>query len=235
MGRAVTTRDHGAHGAERQIRVALADDHTLMRHGVREMLTTDPEIRVVAEGATGDQAIEILREYQPDVLLLDIEMPGPGAVAVIRRAAVLSPGTRIIVLTMHDDSDLVYELLDCGAAAYLLKTILRDELIAAVRSTVRSPATNVLVSVSRQTLERLDRQRARDPEPVLTCRELEVLRLIAEALSNSQIAARLYISEATVKRHATNIFAKLGAVSRVDAIRKATARRILKPMDVDPV
>jgi DNA-binding NarL/FixJ family response regulator len=221
-------------GTRTQITVALVDDHTLMRHGVREMLITDPEMLVVAEGSTGDEALQIMIHHQPDVLLLDIEMPGPGAAAVIRKVASISPRTRVIVLTMHDDPDMVYELLDCGAAAYLLKTILRDELIAAVRSTVRSSSSNVLLSVSRQTVERLDRQRPRDSGPSLTERELEVLRLIAEAMSNAQIATRLLISQSTVKRHATNIFAKLGAVSRVDAIRKAIGFKILKPMETEP-
>ncbi|MBN1172265.1 MAG: response regulator transcription factor [Micromonosporaceae bacterium] len=206
-----------------------------MRQGVREMLSTDPRIVVRGEGATGAEAIELAAGHRPDVLLLDIEMPGPGAAAVIQRIATISPKTRVIVLTMHDDPDMVYELLDCGAAAYLLKTILRDELVAAVHTTCRSPSSNVLLSVSRQTVERLDRQRPRECGPVLTERELEVLRLVAEAMSNSQIASRLFISPATVKRHITNIYAKLGAVSRVDAVRKAMSHKIIKHLGLAPL
>lgn len=212
------------------IRVCLADDHTLLREGIREMLTTNPEFVVVAEASTGPEALAQVVRLKPDVLLLDVEMPGPGAAAVIRDVVRAGTGTKVVVLTMHDDPEMVYELLEAGAVAYLLKTILRDELVAAVRSVVRRPSQNVLLSVSRQTVERLDRQRP-TTDVSLTERELEVLRLLAEALSNAQIASRLFITEATVKRHLTNIYAKLHAVSRVDAIRKGVAAKLIKPMN----
>ncbi|WJK35270.1 response regulator transcription factor [Solwaraspora sp. WMMA2065] len=217
-----------------QIRVCLADDHTLMRDGIREMLCTDAGFTVVGEASTGPEAVAVCVRLRPDVLLLDVEMPGLGAAAVVRQIGRAAPQTRVVVVTMHDDPDLVSELLAAGAVAYLLKTILRDELVAAVRSVVRRPVQNVLLAVSRATVERLDRQRPRTTPP-LTERELEVLRLTAEALSNAQIAGRLCITEATVKRHLTNIYAKLHAVSRVDAIRKATAARLIKPVPQAPV
>jgi DNA-binding NarL/FixJ family response regulator len=211
----------GAH-----ITVALADDHTLFRAGVHEMLSIDPRLRVVGEAAHGQGAVALCVQHQPDVLLLDVEMPGPGAAEVLRQLRRLCPRTQVIVLTMHDDPDMVHELLNCGAAGYLVKTISRAELVAAVESAVGEPAT-VRLSVSRQTFERLDRQGHGIRKGPLTGRELEVLRLTAEALSNAQIASRLHITEATVKRHLTNIYGKLNAVSRVDAVRKASAARLI--------
>jgi DNA-binding NarL/FixJ family response regulator len=209
-----------------RISVLLADDHTLFRAGIREMLSAGVDLQVIGEVATGLKAISTAVEKRPDVLLLDVEMPGPGAAEVIRQIRDRASATRIIVVTMHDDPDIVQELLSCGAAAYLVKTVMRDELLAAVRSVVESAST-VMLSVSRQTFE-LFRERAKtDRGAVLTERELAVLRLTAQALSNVQIAARLTISEATVKRHLTNIFAKLGAVSRMDAVRKATSAHLL--------
>ncbi|TDC86146.1 response regulator transcription factor [Micromonospora sp. KC606] len=213
--------------ASAEVTVALADDQTLFRDGVREMLAADPYLRVVGEAAHGEAAIALCVERQPDVLLLDVEMPGPGAAVVLRQLRRLCPRTRAVVLTMHDDADIVHEVLECGAVAYLVKTIHRAELVAAVIAAAGESAT-VRLSVSRRTLERLVKQRRTTPEGALTERELEVLRLTAQALSNAQIASRLRITEATVKRHLTNIYGKLQAVSRVDAVRKAAAAYLIE-------
>jgi DNA-binding NarL/FixJ family response regulator len=206
--------------------VIVVDDHTLFRQGIRELLTTDPDFSVVAEGASGPEAVQLATRHRPDVLLLDVEMPGQGAKVTIKQLRRAAPETRIVVLTMHDDPALVHELLESGASAYLVKAIGRDELIAAVRSVSRTQS-HVLLSVSRETIEGLDKQRGEGN--TLSARELDVLRLLAEAMSNAQIANRLFIAEGTVKRHLTNIYAKLGAVSRLDAIRKATAAGLLPP------
>ena len=210
-----------------QITVALADDHTLFREGVRGMLLTEPSITVVGEASDGYEAVELAMEHHPDILLLDVEMPGPGAASVIQTVSGNCPGVHIIVLTMHDDADLVQKLVNCGATAYLVKNILRDELLAAIQSTVSRP-DSVLVSVSRHTMESMDGNRQVKDKSLLTRRETEVFELTAEACSNAQIATRLKITQATVKRHLTNIYAKLHAVSRVDAIRKGTAAKLLR-------
>jgi DNA-binding NarL/FixJ family response regulator len=215
------------------IRIVLADDHTLFREGIREMLSTDPGLAVVSEASTGDEAIEMTARHRPDVLLLDVEMPGPGAASVIRQVRRRCPTTHVIVLSMHDDAEVVHDLLDCGAAAYVAKTSLRIELLAAVRS-VAEQSDTVLLAVSRRTVKQLEHHRRTGGQGPLTEREVAVLNLTAQALSNSQIASRLHITEATVKRHLTNIYAKLGAVSRVDAIRKATAARLINPDDDAP-
>lgn len=209
------------------VRICLADDHTLMRDGLKEVLGTAPGFVVVGEASNGTEAVVLVTRLRPDVLLLDVEMPGPRAAEVIQQVARAVPETQVIVLTMHDDPDMVHELLEAGAAGYLLKTILREELIAAVHSVARRPSDSVVLVVSRRTVEQLPRQAAGPQKTQLTDRELEVLRSVAEALTNAQIAARLFITEATVKRHLTNIYAKLDAVSRVDALRKATALRLI--------
>ena len=209
------------------ISVVLVDDHALFREGVAELLASDGTFQVVAQGSDSADAVALVTAHHPDVILVDVEMPGPGARATVSRLRQGHPDTRVIVLTMHDRPELVRELLDQGASAFLVKTITRLELIAAVRSVVTSRG-NVLLSVSRRTINQLDNQ---PPTVALSARELEVLRLAALAMSNAQIGKRLHIAEGTVKRHLTNIYAKLGAISRVDAIRKATAARLIPSID----
>jgi DNA-binding NarL/FixJ family response regulator len=214
--------------AQDEISIVVVDDHTLFRHGLREILQTDPLFQVVGEGASGAQAVELAERLQPDVILLDVEMPGPGARTTISQVRFASPFTKVVILTMHDDPVFVHDLLESGASAYMVKTVAKDELIAAIRSVARDDG-NVLLSVSRTTIERLDRQQTAGK--VLSERELEVLRLLAKAKSNAQIAAELYITSGTVKRHLTNIYAKLGAVSRMDAVRKAAAAHLIKGVE----
>ncbi|WP_283138065.1 response regulator [Rhizohabitans arisaemae] len=213
---------------EPSIRVVLADDHTLFRDGLAQLIQTDPAFQIVGQAADGDRTVQIVTALRPDILVLDVEMPGPGARAVVTGLRRTCPEVSVIVLTMHQNSRIVQELLDCGAAAYLVKNIARDQLIAALHAVYQSPR-NVLLSVSRETLGGGGDPREGTPRRLST-REMEVLRLTAEAFSNSQIATRLGISEATVKRHLTNIYAKLGAVSRVDSVRKAMAAKLIHPM-----
>jgi DNA-binding NarL/FixJ family response regulator len=210
------------------ISVVLVDDHALFREGVAELLASEETFHVVAQGSTSAEALALVVEHRPDVVLVDVEMPGPGARVTVGRLRRECPDTRVIVLTMHDKPELVSELLDQGASAFLVKAITRLELIAAVRSVVTNQG-NVLLSVSRSTINQLDHHQPANG--ALSARELEVLRLTALAMSNAQIGKRLLISEGTVKRHLTNIYAKLGATSRVDAIRKATAARLIPSIE----
>ncbi|WP_307848330.1 response regulator transcription factor [Microbispora oryzae] len=207
-------------------RIVVADDHTLFRQGLVEMISTTGDFEVVGEASTGPEAILAVGRHRPDILILDVEMPGPGAKATVVELTRLHPETRIAILTMHDDPGLLHELLRCGAAAYLVKTIARSELLAALHALTRD-GRNVLLSVSRETIDRLKRNPP-EPRTTLSDRELEVLQLTAQALTNSQIAVRLHIAETTVKRHLTKIYGKLGAVSRLDAIRKANAAGLLR-------
>lgn len=208
----------------RQVRLVVVDDHTLFRQGLLELLASDPGVHVVADGASGPEAVSLATVHQPDVLLLDVEMPGPGAAATIAELRRNAPRTQVAVLTMHHDADLVRDLLDSGAVAYLAKTIVREQLLSAVWS-VAVPGGNVVLSVPRAALGGLEPSIGKVS---LSARELEVFRLVARACSNAQVAAELFITEATVKRHLTNVYAKLGAVSRVDAIRKGRAARLIR-------
>lgn len=200
------------------VRVLLADDHTLFREGVAEIFAAEESVRVVAEAGEGEEAVALVEKERPDVVLLDVEMPGPGAEEIIRRILHASPSSRLLVLTMHDEPPLVRSLLGSGAHAYMIKSATRQELLAAIEAVVKD-ADRIFLSVSRETLEGLE---GREKE-VLSARELEVLSLAARAMSNAQIASRLYISEGTVKRHLTNVYAKLGVASRVEAVNKAVS------------
>lgn len=202
--------------ADGPVKVLLADDHTLFREGVAEILAAEEDLRVVGEADDGEGAVALAEKERPDVVLLDVEMPGPGAEETIRRILRVSPSSKVVVLTMHDEPPLVRGLLGSGADAYMIKSATRQELLAAIH-TADAGADRVVLSVSRGTLDRLG---GREKE-LLSARELEVLSLAAVAMSNQQIASRLYISEGTVKRHLTNVYAKLGVASRVEAVNKA--------------
>lgn len=192
--------------------VVLADDHALFRQGVRALIEDD--VDVVGEAATGDEAVALVERERPDVLLLDVEMPGSPAEQTIGAVRRRSPATAVVVLTMHTDAVLQRQLLRAGASAFAVKSIdersLR-ELIAGAR-----PATAAGQEAPQAPADR-----------VLTDRELEVIRMIAHAYTNREISARLSITEGTVKRHTTNIYAKLGATSRIDAVRKVVTLRLL--------
>lgn len=201
---------------EDEIKVLLVDDHALFREGVIEIFAVEEGVRVVGEAENGLEAITLASREKPDVVLLDVEMPVMGAEGAIEGIRRTSPASKILVLTMHDEPRLVRRLLGLGADAYIVKSASREALLAAVR-TVHETEDRVVLSVSRSTANRLEGSE-RD---TLSIRELEVLLLVARAMSNSQIATHLQISEATIKRHLTNIYAKLGVVSRADAAKKA--------------
>lgn len=198
------------------IKVLLVDDHALFREGVIEIFAAEDDIRVVGEAENGFEAVALAEKEKPDVVLLDVEMPVMGAEGAIEGILRASPSSKVLVLTMYDEPRLVRKLLALGAHAYIVKNATREELIAAVR-TVHRVEDRVVLSVSRRTAERLEGSE----KDALSVRELEVLLLTARAMSNSQIASYLHISEGTVKRHLTNIYAKLGVSSRADAAKKA--------------
>lgn len=207
---------------EGPIKVLLVDDHTLFREGIAEIFATEEDMRLVGEAGDGEEAAGLAEERKPHVVLLDVEMPGPGAEETLRRILRVSPSPKVIVLTMYDEPRLVRNLLALGARAYMTKAAAREELLSAIRTVYRDN-DRVILSVTRDTLERLE-GRARS---VLSSRELEILALMARGMSNGQIASQLYISVGTVKRHATNIYAKLGVCCRVDAINEAVATGLI--------
>lgn len=208
-----------------QLRVMLVDDHTLFREGLAELLAIEGDVEVVAQAGDSEAAVRQAAVVQPNAVLLDVEMPyAPVEVTIeqLRRAA---PTARILVLTMHDDPMLVQQVLAAGAHGLLAKTATRQELISAIRAVAYDNKT--VLSLSARTGADLMSQ----GPTILSPRERQVLELAGQALSNAQIGAQLYITEGTVKRHLTNIYAKLGAVSRMDAVNKAVAARLIRPVD----
>ncbi|MCZ2813191.1 MULTISPECIES: response regulator transcription factor [unclassified Modestobacter] len=212
-------------GVERGLRVVLVDDHRLFRESLGALLAVHEGIEVVAEGANGEEAVRLARQHRPDVVLLDVEMPGQSVLTSLVEIRSASPSTRIVVLTMHENTPLARQLLLRGASAYLIKTIGHHELVAAIRAATDREQDLITLSVSRGGLAGLTSQGG----PMLSEREVEVLALVGKARSNAAIAAELRISEGTVKRHLSNINAKLGSTSRLDAVRRATRARLLAP------
>ncbi len=209
------------------IKVLLVDDHALFREGVAEIFDAEEGMQVVGEAENGLEAVALAAEEKPDVILLDVEMPVMGAEKAIGQILRASPHSKVLVLTMYDEPRLVRKLLALGAHGYIVKNATREELVAAVH-TVHRVENRVVLSVSRNTADRLEGSE----KSVLSRRELEVLLLAARAMSNSQIASRLHISEGTVKRHLTNIYAKLGVSSRADAAKKALTSGLITFRDL---
>lgn len=167
----------------------------------------------------------VAARHLPDIVLLDVELPGGEATETVARIRTAAPAARIIILSMFDEPRLLHRLVGAGVRGYLLKSVSRHELVSAVRG-VHRDAERMALSVSRETMVQLQSGRSASG---LSDRELEVLELVALALSNSQIAGRPAITEATVKRHLRNIFARLGAVSRIDAVNKAVGASLIAP------
>ncbi|MCG5213819.1 response regulator transcription factor [Streptosporangium sp. KLBMP 9127] len=202
--------------------IGIVDDHALFREGLREILEANDDLDVVGEAGDSAEALTMIERTRPDVLLLDIEIPGAGVLDTVGHVRAMSPGTKIIVLSMYDGPQLLRRLLSTGIRGYLLKSVHREEVISAIRSVVSDPERLVL-AVSRDSLAQIHA-----PQPdILTDKERQVLEFAAQALSNHQIATRLGLTEATVKRHLRNIFVKLGAVSRIDAVNKAIAASLI--------
>ncbi|MFL6115512.1 MAG: response regulator [Catenulispora sp.] len=203
------------------IRVLIADDHTVLRQLVQEYLDSREDVTVVGQAGNGDEVLELAVRLRPDVVLLDIEMPGTAAPVVVYRLARVCPETAVVILSMHDGPEHTGEMLQLGVRGFLHKSSSMRQVLSAIRDAAEPHAT-VTLSV---------RHGGRSPdsaESVLSRREREVLALVAKAMSNRQIALRLDITEATVKRHLRNAYGKLGANSRLDAVNKAVAASLIR-------
>ena len=210
--------------SEQTIRILVADDHSLLREALCDMLGTEAGIEVVAQAADAQSAIRLAAQTRPDVALLDVQMPhNEDPLAMVRRIQHTCPDLRIIIVSMDDSPLLVRQLLAHGVAGYVHKSASWETLAAVVREPAGLGRKVVTVSLPPQPAT--DRAGAQP----LSEREIEVLTLVAMALSNRQVGARLGITEGTVKRHLRNLFDKLDAVSRIDAVNKAVSFGIIRP------
>jgi DNA-binding NarL/FixJ family response regulator len=210
-------------------RVVIADDHPVVRDGLAAMLETQPDLEVVGQAGSGPETLAVVAEREPDVLLLDLEMPGLDGVGVLRRLRENGSRTRAIVFTVFDTDDRIIAAVEAGAAGYLLKGAPRAEVFAAVRTVAAGGSLLAPVAAS-AVLRRVrgeDASHASAAVPTLTPRERSVLEQLARGLGNKQIAAALGISERTVKFHVSALFAKLGAANRTEAVAKAAQARLI--------
>ncbi|WP_062462954.1 response regulator [Demequina soli] len=218
------------------IRVALVDDQAMVRVGLRMILESEDDIEVVAEATSGSEAAGIVAAHAPDVVLMDVRMPGMDGLTATRHVLASHPDARIVILTTFDDDEYVYEALRAGASGFLLKSVDGDALVSAVRVVAAGEAL-LAPEVTRRVIEQFARASAAatPPEPTaaavgdLSDREVEVLRLMARGLSNQEIAAELYVSSTTVKTHVSHILTKLGVRDRVQAVVEAYDSGIVVP------
>ena len=210
------------------VRVLVADDHPVVRAGLRALLSTEPGLAVVAEAGSGEETVLMARQHQPDVVLMDLRMPGAGGLAAIRQLSADQPGVRVVVLTTYDSDADILPAVEAGAAGYLLKDTPRDTLVGAIFAAARGE-TVLAPSVAGRLVNRL---RAAPPEApaareTLSARETEVLMLAGRGLTNAQIGRELFVSEATVKTHLLRAYAKLGVSGRTAAVTRAMELGVL--------
>jgi two-component system NarL family response regulator len=204
---------------ENPIRVFIADDHFVVRVGLGTLINSEPDMTVVAEAVNGRQAVETFRAFRPDVALMDLRMPEMNGVEAILAIREEFPDSRIIVLTTYDGDEDIYRALQAGARGYILKDMVGEELIEAIRA-VHAGQRRLPPAVASRLAERM-------PRSELTPRELEVLKLIVKGKSNKEIAAALFVTEGTIKIHVNNLLGKLGVSDRTQAVTAALQRGIV--------
>ena len=212
-------------------RILLADDHALVRRGVRMILDAEPDLEVVAEAGDGAEAVELARQLRPDLAVLDISMPRMTGLQAARELRRRVPDTRLLMLSMHDNEQYFFESLKAGASGYVLKSAADEDLVTACRAAIRGESflyPGVTSTLVRDYLQRM-RRGERVPASVLTPREEEVVKLIAEGSSSKEIAVLLTISLKTVERHRANVLAKLGLRDRVELTRYAIRSGLVEP------
>lgn len=215
-------------GEVSMISILLADDHSIVRQGLRALLEVEPDFCIVGEAADGLEVTQLIEYLRPDVLVLDLMMPGLDGLEVTRRVNQRSPQTRVIILSMYGNEAYVVEVLRNGAAGYVLKKSTADELVRAVRAVVAGQRY-LSPPLSEQTIETYMQkadESTQDLYDLLTAREREVLYLVAEGHTNAEIATRLFISSRTVEMHRANLMRKLDLRSQADLIRYAFRRGI---------
>ena len=215
------------------ISIVVADDHDLYRRGMQAVIGLEDDLRIVGEACAGDQAVQVVSDLAPDVVLMDVRMPGLSGIEACRQIKARVPSAKVLMLTMSDEESDLFEAIGAGASGYLLKDLPADEVAAAVRS-VQAGQSIIPPSMAAQLISefsRLSRQAEQTTDPTtprLTDRELEVLRLVARGHQNKEIARALYISENTVKNHVRNILEKLQLHSRVEAAMYAVKSNLIE-------
>ena len=225
--------DGGRRMAEEQVTVVVADDHELFRRGLRQVLEDEDDIEVVAEAGDGDQVVELAREHVPDVVVMDVRMPVRSGIEATRRIKEDVPSCKVLMLTISDEEDDLYQAIRSGANGYLLKEISIDEIGNAVRS-VNGGQSLISPSMASKLLDEFaamikkEEEQQQAPAPRLTPREMEVLQHVAKGMNNREIAKELYISENTVKNHVRNILEKLHLHSRMEAVVYAVREKLIE-------
>jgi DNA-binding NarL/FixJ family response regulator len=205
------------------MKILIADDHPVVRMGIRGMLDGEPDIEVVGEAENGGEAVEMVAKLRPDVVLMDLRMPNMDGVAATEKITKDHPETRILVLTTYESDADILRAIETGATGYLLKDTPKEDLFAAIRTVAKgeSPLAPAVAS-------RLMRRMRSPEEEALSAREIEVLNLVAEGASNKRIAKELWIGETTVKSHLLHIYEKLGVADRTAAVTMALKRGIIR-------
>jgi len=216
---------------DQTLRVIIADDQALFRRGLRAVLADEPGIEIVAEAEDGEEAVAKAEELAPDVILMDVRMPKVTGIEAARAVHALAPTTKILMVTVSDEDEDLFEAVKAGASGYLLKEISVEQVADAIRAVAQGQSL-ITPSMAAKLLSEFsalaERAEARFPAPVLTGRELEVLGLAAKGLSNREIGQRLFISDNTVKNHVRNILEKLHLHSRMQAVMYAVRERLIE-------
>jgi two-component system, NarL family, response regulator DegU len=203
-----------------KINILIADDHTMVRQGLKQILELENDITVIAQASNGSEAVKLTRECKPDIILMDINMPGTNGLQAIKEIKQEKMPSKIIVLTIHEDREYLLKTLQMGAEGYVLKDAEPSVLIEAIRN-VHNGQSYIQPNMTKELVKEFNRvtlhEKEKNEENNLTAREIEVLELIAEGMINKEIARTLYISEKTVKNHVSNIFKKLSVSDRTQA------------------
>jgi len=204
----------------KKISILIADDHSIIRQGIKQIIEHEEDIMVVAQASNGSEAIKLARQYKPDVILMDINMPGTDGLQAIKELKSGVNNNKIIVLTIHEDREYLFKTLKMGVDGYVLKDAEPNVLIEAIRNVYKGQTyiqSNMTKELVREFTRVTTREKRKDNGNNLTQRELQVLELITEGMINKEIAQRLYISEKTVKNHISSIFKKLNVSDRTQA------------------
>jgi len=212
------------------IKVLIVDDHALLREGLAKILSLDEDLEIIGEAGRGEEAVNLARRLNPDVVLMDINMPGLNGIEATKLIKAELPRIGIIALTIHDDEEYIFELVRAGVSGYVLKDIQPERLIAAIKDVAQGKSV-IHPDITAKLLGEFNRLSKRKARPTsfddLTERELDVLELIAKGMANRDIAQRLFISEKTVKNHITNIFRKLNVDDRTQAALYAIKNKLV--------